>query len=99
MLPAAEAIMTPLLTMGETLSVNAVLYPDKIGARDLHRSMSFRLWNQRCCRLANALLGLGLVKGDRVAVLAYNCVEWIADAEMPRTATGKILHRLLKGRM
>ena len=26
--------------------------------------------------LANALLGLGLRKGDRVAVLAYNCVEW-----------------------
>jgi fatty-acyl-CoA synthase len=74
---AAETIMTPLLTMGETLSVNAVLYPDKIGARDLHRSMSFRIWNQRCCRLANALLGLGLVKGDRVAVLAYNCVEWM----------------------
>src|SRR6185295_15976900 len=68
--------MTPLLSMGETLSVNASLFPDKIGARDLHRSMSFRVWNQRSCRLANALLGLGLAKGDRVAVLAYNCVEW-----------------------
>ena len=69
--------MTPLLTMGETLSVNAHLYADRIGARDLHRSMTFRLWNQRSCRLANALLGLGLGKGDRVAVLAYNCVEWL----------------------
>ena len=27
--------MTPLLSMGETLSVNASLFPDKIGARDL----------------------------------------------------------------
>ena len=27
--------------------------------------------------LANALLGLGLAKGDRVALLAYNCVEWM----------------------
>jgi len=69
--------MTPLLSMGETLSVNAYLYPDKIGACDLRRSMSFRVWNQRACRLANALLGLGLVKGDRIAVLAYNCVEWM----------------------
>jgi fatty-acyl-CoA synthase len=69
--------MTPLLSMGETLSVNASLFPDKIGARDLHRSMSFRVWNERSCRLANALLGLGLAKGDRVAVLAYNCVEWM----------------------
>jgi fatty-acyl-CoA synthase len=69
--------MTPLLSMGETLSVNASLYADKIGARDLHRSMTFRVWNQRACRLANALRGLGLDKGDRVAVLAYNCVEWM----------------------
>ena len=39
--------------------------------------MTFRQWNERSCRLANALLGLGLAKGDRVAVLAYNCVEWL----------------------
>ena len=44
--------------------------------RDLERAMSFRQWNERSCRLGNALLGLGLNKGDRVAVLAYNCVEW-----------------------
>ena len=69
--------MTPMLSMGETLSVNAKLFPDKVGARDLRRSMTFLVWNQRSCRLANALLGLGLRKGDRVAVLAYNCVEWM----------------------
>ena len=69
--------MTPLLTMGEMLSVNASLYPDKVGARDLHRSMTFPAWNSRACRLANGLIGLGLAKGDRVAVLAYNCVEWM----------------------
>ena len=40
------------------------------------RAMTFRQWNQRSCQLANALLGLGLAKGDRVAVLAYNRVEW-----------------------
>ena len=39
--------------------------------------MTFRQWDERSCRLANALLGLGLVKGDRVAILAYNCVEWM----------------------
>jgi acyl-CoA synthetase (AMP-forming)/AMP-acid ligase II len=69
--------MTPLLTMGEALSRNARLFPEKCGARGLARSMTFREWNRRSCRLANALLGLGLDKGDRIAVLAYNCVEWI----------------------
>lgn len=69
--------MSALSSIGEALSLNARLFPDKMGARDLARSLTFRKWNERACRLANALSGLGLVKGDRVAVLAYNCVEWL----------------------
>jgi len=69
--------MTHLLTLGDVLAVNARLFPERIGASDLDRAMTFRLWNARACRLANALLGLGLAKGDRVAVLAYNRVEWL----------------------
>jgi fatty-acyl-CoA synthase len=65
-----------LLNFGQMLSVHARLSPDRVGARDLERSMTFAQWNDRSCRLANALLGLGLGKGDRVAILAYNCVEW-----------------------
>lgn len=38
--------------------------------------MTFRQWHDRSCRLANALRGSGLQKGDRVGVLAYNCLEW-----------------------
>ena len=68
--------MRDLPTFGETLGTHARLVPTKIGARDLDRSMTFLEWNRRACRLANALLGLGLRKGDRVAVLAHNCVEW-----------------------
>lgn len=66
-----------VLSMGQMLSVHALSRPEKIGARDLARSMTFREWNARACRLGNALLGLGLAKGERVAVLAYNCVEWL----------------------
>jgi acyl-CoA synthetase (AMP-forming)/AMP-acid ligase II len=69
--------MTELATMGEALSLHARLMPEKIGARDLERAMTFRQWNVRACQLANALLGLELAKGCRVAVLAYNCVEWL----------------------
>ena len=68
--------MKELLTLGQILRVHARLHPERPGARDLERSMTFLEWNRRACRLANALLGLGLSKGDRVAVLAYNCVEW-----------------------
>jgi fatty-acyl-CoA synthase len=69
--------MTPLPNMGEAVRLHAHLTPDKIGARDLSRAMTFRQWDERACRLANGLLGLGLAKGDRVAILAYNCVEWL----------------------
>ena len=39
--------------------------------------LTFVQWNRRACRLANALLGIGLKKGDRFAILAYNTLEWV----------------------
>src|SRR3954453_17924497 len=66
-----------LLTLVHMLAVHARLPADRVGARNLERAMTFREWNDRSCRLANALLGLGLQKGDRVAVLAYNRVGWV----------------------
>ncbi len=69
--------MRELLNLGQMLSVHARLSGTRVGARDLSREMTFAQWNERSCRLANALLGLGLAKGDRFAVLAYNCVEWL----------------------
>jgi fatty-acyl-CoA synthase len=69
--------MKDLLTLGQMLSVHARLSGDRLGARDLDRSLTFARWNDRACRLANGLLGLGLRKGDRVAVLAYNSLEWL----------------------
>jgi acyl-CoA synthetase (AMP-forming)/AMP-acid ligase II len=69
--------MSHLAHMGDTLALYAQLFPDKVGAADLERKMTFRLWYGRACRLANAFAGIGLAKGDRVCVLAYNCVEWL----------------------
>ena len=69
--------MKSVLDLGQMLTAHARLSPQRIGARDLERSMTFDQWNSRACRLANALLGLGLSKGDRVAILAYNTVEWV----------------------
>ena len=69
--------MKSVLDLGRMLTAHARLSPQRIGARDLERSMTFDQWNSRACRLANALLGLGLSKGDRVAILAYNTVEWV----------------------
>ena len=69
--------MRGVLNLGEIVAAHARLQPQKIGARDSRRALTFAQWNARACRLANALLGLGLNKGDRVALLAYNRVEWM----------------------
>ena len=65
-----------LLTAGQMLAAHARLMPNAPGAGDLGRTMSFAAWNARARRLANALLGLGLAKVDRIAVLVYNRLEW-----------------------
>jgi acyl-CoA synthetase (AMP-forming)/AMP-acid ligase II len=69
--------MSRLAHLTDMLAAYARFRPEAIGACDLEREMTFRLWRGRACRLANALTGLGLVKGDRVCVLAYNCLEWL----------------------
>ncbi|HTP73610.1 MAG TPA: AMP-binding protein, partial [Burkholderiaceae bacterium] len=69
--------MSHLLTLSDCIATHARVRPHKIGARDSKRSLSYAAWNERASALANGLLGLGLVKGDRVALLAYNAVEWL----------------------
>src|SRR4030066_1167608 len=65
------------ITAGTVLKMMAKQYPDKQGAADKFRKMTFKEWNDRSCRLANALAKLGVKKGDRFAILAYNSVEWM----------------------
>ena len=65
------------LTAKEVLRVNASKWPNKVGAKDLYKEFTFKEWNERSCRLANALTDMGMKKGDKFAVLAYNCVEWM----------------------
>ncbi len=65
------------ITAGTVLKMMATHYPDKPGAGDKFRKMTFKEWNERSCRLSNALAKLGVEKGDRFAILAYNCVEWL----------------------
>ncbi len=69
--------MSHLLTLSEVIASHARLQPDKVGARDSKRALTFADWNDRASRLASGLLSLGLCKGDRVVLLAYNCIEWM----------------------
>ncbi|KIX14175.1 class I adenylate-forming enzyme family protein [Dethiosulfatarculus sandiegensis] len=69
--------MNRWLHVGDILRINAQLFPDKEGAADLYRSLTFKEWNERCNSLANALADRGLKKGDRIAMIAFNALEWL----------------------
>ena len=69
--------MTRLLTISDAVATHARLTPAKLGARDSRRSLTYAQWDERATGLAAGLLARGLAKGDRVGVLAYNCLEWM----------------------
>jgi acyl-CoA synthetase (AMP-forming)/AMP-acid ligase II len=69
--------MSHVLNVGEILTVNAQLHPGRVAVKDLRRSLTNAQLEERANRLANAFAGLGLGKGDRVAIYAYNCLEWM----------------------
>ncbi len=69
--------MTKWLNMGEILKVNAHKFGDKLALKDEKRQLSFAEYNSRSCRLANGLIDMGLKKGDMVAVISTNCLEFM----------------------
>lgn len=63
--------------IGSWLVKRELLTPAKEAVVDGELRLSYRELNRRVNRLTNALLGLGLRNGDRIAVLSYNRVEFI----------------------
>ncbi|MCR4924326.1 MAG: acyl--CoA ligase [Lachnospiraceae bacterium] len=41
------------------------------------RVITWEVFNEKANRFANLLLGRGVKKGDKVAILMYNCLEWL----------------------
>ena len=65
------------LNVGDILRVNAKKFPDRMALKDSRRSLTFKEYNERSCRLANGLQKLGLKKGDRICILSHNCLEFM----------------------
>lgn len=41
------------------------------------REITWRVFNEKSNRFANMLINRGVKKGDKVAILMYNCLEWL----------------------
>ena len=65
--------------LGHLLAKRALLTPHREAYVDSHSDvrLSFRELNERCNRLANALLDHGIAKGERVGLLLMNSAEFM----------------------
>ncbi len=61
----------------DLLSRAASRLPDKVGVIDGDRTFSFAQLDEHASKLAAALSNRGVSKGDRVAILAPNCAEFV----------------------
>lgn len=68
---------------------NSRRYPDKIGFICGDVRMTFKTVEERINRLANALIDMGLQKGDRVAFLDKNC-PWYLEFYFGITRAGMV---------
>jgi acyl-CoA synthetase (AMP-forming)/AMP-acid ligase II len=62
--------------LGDFMKYNAARYGNKIAFEDERRILTFEQTDKRANALANALRSMGVQKGDRVAVLLFNCSEY-----------------------
>jgi len=73
--------------IGARLAELAHSYPDRAAIVDDAGNCSFRRLHQRITRFGNAMHGLGLTKGDRVALLLPDCREYL-EADYGTMAAG-----------
>ena len=73
--------------LGAKLAQLALAYPDHTAIVDEAGSWSFRRFHQRLTRFGNAMRGLGLAKGDRIALLLPDCREHL-EADYGSMAAG-----------
>jgi len=45
--------------------------------RPYRREITWSVFDEKANRFANMLLGRGVKKGDKVAIIMYNCLEWL----------------------
>lgn len=76
------------MLVGDVVVSNARNHPDKLGLiSEQGTRLTWKEVNSRVNKLANALLALGLRKGDRLAMISENCCQY---AEFYSGSQGRI---------
>ena len=91
--PPALAFVAGCLTVGGLFRSCAIANPEGVAVIDGARKFTYAQLDSRSNRLANAMTRLGLGTGDRVAILAHNCAEYL-DVELAAAKMGAIVAAL-----
>lgn len=78
-----------MLTFGELVRRNGVTWADKDAYVELDRRVTWGEFHRRTDALGRALRGLGVRPGDRVAMLAADCIE-VAELFIACAKTGAV---------
>jgi acyl-CoA synthetase (AMP-forming)/AMP-acid ligase II len=63
--------------VGDLLTAQARRRPEAVAVVDGARSLNYKALNSRTNKLANALTSMGISRGDRIAILSENSVEYL----------------------
>lgn len=74
---AIEEALGRRLVLGETIVRNASKSPDKEAIVYGKTRLTYKQFNARVNRLAHALQDIGIKKGTKVAILSYNCNQFL----------------------
>lgn len=84
-------------TLAEMYRRNAVHHPHELAVKQDRRELTFAELHVRACAIASGLARVGILPGDRVAVLAVNSIEFFelyAAAELSGVVVVPINYRL-----
>ncbi len=76
-LSSLEMNLLRRVAIGDIPRRTAAQYPSRTAIIFQGKRISFRELNENCCRFAHSFEALGARKGDRVAFLAHNCLQYI----------------------
>ena len=65
------------MNTAEFLMIASSVVPERTAMVCESRSRTFAQMQERVNRLANALQGLGVAQGDKIAVMALNSMEYV----------------------
>jgi acyl-CoA synthetase (AMP-forming)/AMP-acid ligase II len=74
---AIEEALGKRLLVGETIARNSRKFPGKEALIYGKTRFTYKQFNERINRLAHALMGLGIKKGSKVAILSINCNQFL----------------------